>query len=97
MRTCLAIIVSLTFAACHREPPTKNYPVRGVVVRVDVPGKLVSINAEKIPDWMDAMTMDYAVHDPAQLNGLAPGVHLTATVHVKEDLSFWIDNVTPLH
>ena len=68
--------------------------MRGVVVHVDVPNKLVSVNAEKIDGWMDAMTMDYAVHDPAQLSGLAAGDHIKATVHVKEDLSFWMDHVS---
>jgi Cu/Ag efflux protein CusF len=67
--------------------------MRGVVVRVDVPGKVATINAEKIDNWMDAMTMDYPVHDPAQLQGLAAGDHISATVHVKEDLSFWMDHV----
>jgi Cu/Ag efflux protein CusF len=67
--------------------------VRGVIVKVDPAGKSAGIDAEKIDDWMEAMTMDYPVHDPKVLDGLKPGDHITATVHVPEDLNYWIDDV----
>lgn len=67
--------------------------MRGVIVKVDPAGKSAGIDAEKIDDWMEAMTMDYPVHDPKVLEGLKPGDHITATVHVPEDLNYWIDDV----
>ncbi len=67
--------------------------MHGVIVKVDPAGKSAGIDAEKIDDWMEAMTMDYPVHDPKVLEGLKPGDHITATVHVPEDLNYWIDDV----
>jgi Cu/Ag efflux protein CusF len=93
MRAILISIVLLCLAACHRAPPTKDYVVHGKIVRIDIPGKVAVIDAEKIDGWMEAMTMDYPVHDPEQLKGLAPGDKITATVHVPEDLNYWIDHI----
>lgn len=68
--------------------------MRGVIVRVDIPSKLAVIDAEKIDGWMEAMTMEYPVHDPKLLEGLAPGDHISATVHVRDDMSYWIDHIS---
>lgn len=80
-------------SACTQQKPAKLYPVQGIVVKVDPAAKSASINADKIEGWMDPMTMDYPVHDPKELQGLKPGDHITAVVHVPEDLNYWIDNV----
>jgi hypothetical protein len=89
----LLSILLLTISGCSQEKPVKVYPVKGVIVKVDIPGHSAAINAEKIEGWMDAMTMDYPVHDPKLLEGLKPGDHITASVHVPEDLNYWIDNI----
>ena len=84
----------LTLSACTPAKPAKLYTVRGVILKVDPAGKAVAIDAEKIDGWMEAMTMDYPVHDASLLKTLKPGDHITATVHVPEDLSYWIDHIT---
>jgi Cu/Ag efflux protein CusF len=84
----------LSCAACaQQQKPAKVYPLKGVIVKVDIPGKSAAIDAAKIEGFMEAMTMDYPVHDAKELAGLKPGDHITAVVHVPEDLSYWIDNV----
>jgi protein SCO1/2 len=93
LRTLLLSVSLLALSACNQQKPAKLYPVRGVIVKVDPAGKSASIDAEKIDGWMEAMTMDYPVHDPKVLEGLKPGDHVTATVHVPEDLNYWIDDV----
>jgi protein SCO1/2 len=87
------VLVLVGLSACKRQPAAKDYVLHGTIVRVDVPGKVAVIDGQKIEGWMDAMTMDYPVHDPAELKGLAAGDKITATVHVPEDLSYWIDHV----
>jgi Cu/Ag efflux protein CusF len=94
MRTLLFALLLLLSAACHREQPVKDYIVRGVIVKIDPAGKSASIDAEKIDGWMEAMTMDYPVHDPKLLEGFKPGDHITATVHVPENLNYWIDHIS---
>jgi Cu/Ag efflux protein CusF len=93
VRNLLLLISLLALTACTAEKPAKLYPVRGVIVKVDPAGKTAAINAEKIDGWMEAMTMDYPVHDPKLLEGLKPGDHITAIVHVPEDLNYWIDDI----
>jgi Cu/Ag efflux protein CusF len=93
VRTFFLSISLLALSACQQQKPAKLYTVRGVIVKVDPAGKSAGIDAEKIDDWMEAMTMDYPVHDPKVLEGLKPGDHITATVHVPEDLNYWIDDV----
>ncbi len=93
VRTLILPILLLALAACTQQKPAKIYPVRGVIMKVDIPGKSAAIDAEKIEGWMEAMTMDYPVHDPKLLEGLKPGDHITATVHVPEDLNYWIENI----
>jgi protein SCO1/2 len=94
MRSFFVLLFLLVSAACHHDKPVKDYTVRGVIVRVDIPGKTATIDAEKIDGWMEAMTMEYPVHDPKLLEGLKPGDHITAIAHVPEDLSYWIDHIT---
>jgi Cu/Ag efflux protein CusF len=93
LRTFILSISLLALSACQQQKPAKIYTVRGVIVKLDPAGKSAGIDAEKIDDWMEAMTMDYPVHDPKVLEGLKPGDHITATVHVPEDLNYWIDDV----
>jgi Cu/Ag efflux protein CusF len=93
LRTFILSISLLALSACQQQKPAKIYTVRGVIVKLDPAGKSAGIDAEKIDDWMEAMTMDYPVHEPKVLEGLKPGDHITATVHVPEDLNYWIDDV----
>jgi Cu/Ag efflux protein CusF len=93
IRILFASILLLISPACKHETAAKVYTVRGVVVKVDMLGKSASIDAQKIDGWMEAMTMDYPVHDAKLLEGLKPGDRIAASVHVPEDLNYWIDNI----
>ena len=60
--------------------PTKQYPIRGTVVRVDAPDGQVTLQHEAIPGLMEAMTMAYPVTDHSALSELHPGDKIIATV-----------------
>lgn len=92
-RQIIAMVAFALFSSCHKEPPAKTYEMRGDIVSIDAPSKLAVIHNEKINGWMDSMTMEFPVHDATLLNGLKPGDHIVATVHVKDDLAYWIDDV----
>jgi len=62
--------------------PNGVYPIRGMVVSVDIPRRILEINHEAIPGLMPAMTMPYEVADPALLQGLAPGERVHGTLRV---------------
>ena len=59
---------------------TKQYPIRGIVVRVDSQDGQVTLQHEAIPGLMEAMTMPYPVTDRSALSELHPGDKIMATV-----------------
>jgi len=73
----------------------KTFQVKGVVKEVLATNSQVRIEHEKIPDYMDAMTMLFDVKDTNELAGLAPGDNISFRMIVTED-DGWIDRVTRL-
>ena len=62
----LILFVILLFTSCQptaKKPVAsenaKRYPLKGKVVSVDAAKQKAVINHEKIPDYMDAMTMSF--------------------------------------
>jgi len=84
-----------TNAAATLPPGTKTYEVKGVVVEVSLTNNQVRVQHEKIPGYMDAMTMPFDVKDTNELAGLAPGDNISFRMIVTED-DGWIDRVTRL-
>jgi protein SCO1 len=82
----VAAVVALGAGGCHRaaQPAggsaTKQYPVRGVVVRVDAQDGQILLKHEAIPGLMEAMTMEYPVTDKAVLSEVHPGDAIAATI-----------------
>jgi protein SCO1 len=66
---CLAVLA----AACARKPDQREYRLQGQVLAVTPNRHQATINHEEIKGLMAAMTMPYSVHDPTQLEGIAPG------------------------
>jgi protein SCO1 len=87
----IALGVFIGFTGCHRSTPEtastqakpvspgeKRYHVRGVVVSTDPAKGAVTLDAEAIPGYMDAMIMPYTLKNPTILGELHPGDTLTA-------------------
>ena len=74
---------------CHGKSvagtPSKQVSIRGTVASVDMAGKDISLNNENIPGFMEAMTMNYSVTDPAALTELHPGDKIAATLLYDQD------------
>lgn len=97
----IAIFVGCAaFTACNRaaEPaqksnePVRQYSMRGSVIRLDSQDRIATIKNEKIEGWMEAMTMDFPVKDPADFAKLHPGETVRATLFV-QGLEYWVGNV----
>lgn len=95
------LLLSLAFFACGRagdkevaSPNAKRYDLKGKVVSVNKAENRVTVEHEEIPDYMDAMTMPFAVrkNDYWALDVLKPGYKLTAVLVVDGGLS-WIENI----
>lgn len=67
-------------AAAPSASASKQYPIRGIVVRVDQQNGQVMLQHDAIPGLMEAMTMPYPVTDRSALSELHPGDKIMATV-----------------
>ena len=94
-----AVLFSLlALAACHRAPAptsaasTTVFEVRGVVKKVSAERRKAVIAHEAIPNYMDAMTMEFDVPDAADFAAMQPGGALAFRLSVTDTRS-WIDHV----
>jgi Cu/Ag efflux protein CusF len=95
-RFVLLSLFAIALAACATKPPAKRYPMEGTVKALDPAAKTATIDAGKIDDWMEAMTMEYAVKPDAEFAKLKVGDHIRATV-VVEDVKFYVTDITVGH
>ena len=75
--TLIAAVTILAQTPAAKKPLTFN----GKVEAVNETAKSLKVNGERVEGWMDAMTMDYKVDDPAMLKKLKAGDQILATVY----------------
>lgn len=73
-------------------PMLKAYPARGIVEKITDDRRTATIKTEKIPDYMDAMTMDYPVPNTNELRGISMGDIIKFTLIVSNDTD-WIQGI----
>jgi Copper binding periplasmic protein CusF len=74
------------------EPGEKLYTVRGVILSRDATRNSLNLDHERIPDFMEAMTMDYNVRGAKVETLPADHKRIEAKLHVTER-SYWITDV----
>jgi protein SCO1/2 len=97
--------LSLTLAACDNGMRTQTtaptptnaaprdlYSVTGIVVEIQAAEKYVEIKHEKIPGYMQAMTMPFDVKDTNELAGLGTGDKVIFQMIVLTN-DAWIENI----
>ncbi len=73
------VALAIAVGACESK---RTYRATGIVEQVDAEFGQVVIAHEAIPGFMDAMTMNFAVPDPALLAALAPGQRIEFLLEV---------------
>jgi len=85
--TKAALLASLLFAAltsgCN-STPEKHYRLQAEVISTQPERGLIIVKHGDIPGLMPAMTMQYEVADPKQIENLKPGDKITADLVVSE-------------
>lgn len=66
----------------------KEYPVRGMVLKVETSNRSFVVSHEKIPGLMDSMAMPFEVRDSKELEGLVPGAMVSFTLVVEEHTAY---------
>lgn len=74
------------------DPSLRIFAVQGVVQSAMDDPTMLLIDHEEIPDFMPRMIMPFRVHDPAEFEGLEPGMVVTLDFHVTDSDS-WAANV----
>ena len=90
----LVLLVGLV--ACGRSShagPERHYPLTGKIVALDEAHRVATINAAAIPNYMEAMTMDYPIRLQSEFQSLHVGDKITATVDVDADEKYDLSNV----
>jgi protein SCO1/2 len=97
-----AAFLCFGLVACRQQPrsassaPTQQvFSVKGIVKEVKPATKQVTIEHEKIPNYMDAMTMDFEVRNTNELTGLQVNDYISFRMTVT-DKDAWIDRITRL-
>jgi Cu/Ag efflux protein CusF len=67
--------------------------MQGEIRDLDPATKSATINAGKIGDWMEAMTMEYSVKPDSDFAKLHVGDRIQATVVVVNDLKHYVTDV----
>ena len=79
---------------CSKQSRTDivTFPLRGEVVRIDSAQMRVTVSHQAIPNYMNAMTMPFKVHEAGVLRGLAVGDSIQATLAVSRTES-WLEQI----
>jgi Cu/Ag efflux protein CusF len=80
-----ALVFCLACARGAKSAPQKHYQLTGKVVSINAQEQTAAIDAAAIPNFMEAMTMEYPIASKAEFATLRPGQHITATVNVSAD------------
>ena len=89
------LVVALATACKEPTGDRQVFQVKGVVQELKPAEKTVVIKHEKIPDYMDAMTMPFEVKDVKELDGLQPGDTVSFRMIVTPEEG-WIDQIKKL-
>ena len=91
-RLILLFAAALALAACASTAQVKRYAMEGDIKALDVVSKTATIDAGKIGDWMEAMTMDYPIKPDSEFAKLKVGDHIKGTV-VVEDAKYYATDI----
>ena len=86
----LLLVLSGCLAGCGGSSP-KHYSLRGRVLAASE--DQITVNHEEIPGFMPAMTMPYAVKDPALLKAVQTGDLITADLMVDREKNYWLEHL----
>lgn len=85
---CLGALLACNSSKKAAPAEGKLYPLRGRIVSIDKNSSSLVVDGEAIPGLMDAMAMPYTVKNAGELDPLAVGDSITATVVQQKDNYF---------
>jgi protein SCO1/2 len=74
--------------AVGQSSAVQKYDVSGLLLKVDPSGPTIVVSCREIPGYMDAMAMQFTVHNLKLLEGLEPGLNIEFSLVVDKDSSY---------
>ncbi|MBV8069722.1 MAG: copper-binding protein [Acidobacteriaceae bacterium] len=98
VKILVVLVPLLVFAAaCSRSPesaaPAHRYSLTGKVVALNSQDHTALIDAAAIPNFMEAMTMEYPVRSRPEFDSLHAGDRITATVNVTAEGGYYLSDI----
>ena len=92
------MIVLLAVMGCGQQEkgdskPASYYHLKGQVVALEPASSLITIAHEKIPGFMEAMTMPFSIKDSALFRGVEVGDSVRGVVAVRKP-EIWLDSLS---
>jgi protein SCO1/2 len=81
----LAVYIALVAVSVHAD---ERHAMRGIVLKVDAASRTMFVSIEKIPGYMEAMTMPFQVRTGSALDGLKPGATIEFVFVVSGSASY---------
>jgi Cu/Ag efflux protein CusF len=82
----LMVVGSLFGAGCQKAAPAKHYAIQAEVISIHPERRTIMLKHGDIPGLMPAMTMDYMVADPTQIEKLQPGDTISADLVISDSI-----------
>lgn len=99
MKKIPLLCLILLLASCNRNAapagPVHHYPLTGKIVALDAQHQTATIDAAAIPNYMEAMTMDYPIQSKDDFRSLRVGEAITGTIDVASDDSYTLSHIKP--
>jgi Cu/Ag efflux protein CusF len=89
---CVSCLICLCLA-CGNKGTDRHFHLTGEVKSLDRTHHTASVDAAAIPDFMEAMTMEYPVKSADDFDRLRVGEHIDATVNVHSDNSYDLSDI----
>lgn len=91
------MVLLFALGACTRQPePTqlqRHYALTGRILALNAKDQTATVDAAAIPNFMEAMTMEYPIKSKADFEKLHVGDKITATVNATPDGLYDLSNV----
>ena len=97
MKTLALATAAVLLAGCGQKSessgPERHYPLTGKVVALNQQSQTATVDAAAIPNYMEAMTMEYPVKSKSDFQALHVGERISATVDVSSDDRYALSNI----
>jgi Cu/Ag efflux protein CusF len=94
---CIVPFLALSFVGCghNSEAGARHFHLTGEVKALNAQDHTVRIDAAAIPNYMEAMTMDYPIKSAAEFSQLHVGEHVDGTLNVHSDDTYDLSDIHP--